>query len=756
MYHLSPSSHHLLPALVLRALGVIAALAVAAVLLGAFAVPAYAASDADIAAVTDVQNPADDTADTDAEPTATAVPSPDPTVAPSETPTADPAVISTPTATPTPPPIADDSSNPAPAPAPAPTDSTNIVDAITGIVLDSTHITDGDQVMLKATWSLPSNVAPGSHFGITLPAQLSSHPLPPFSLLDSQGDEVGICTVSNDGIDCVDGDYVGTHQHVHGDIWMKVTAHTSTEVTEVEILDATGASHTVPVTLAPKAPAHHSSRHAYVPSTHVVKRALSTDTDRRRIHWQVSTPAGSGDVTVNDVWTATGVDSSDITLQGTPQVQCKAADSGAVSQVPRGQVSRTGNSGMHVHINGTCDGTYIVKYWTQLPASATGSVTVKNTATVPGVGTATAHRDWNAPAPLTKSVAGDNDHRSATWTVKVDASSVPSGAVVIKDSYSDRLTLDADSVALQCKVMGNSHSIDDSTWSAAASDAQRHLLQVTINDTSCRVDGGQYVLTYSTAYPRDAFTGEKYSNSVHVDSHTATRTVTYTASAGGGAAGTPMWSLHLSKDVTGAGEALVGDTPFTVDWSWTDGGATKSGHVDVADGTGATIARIPAGAHVTLSEHESPVDGVYFTDPVYSGAHVQQVAQRAAQVAGTDGTVAVGLENPTALVPAPTAVNSPHQVPNQVPTPTPVATPPLVPALRTPSTPSTTTSVPSTPSVTTDVTAHPSDGNRVPPAQVLAHTGADPLPGVLLALGLLIAGGGLVVAGSRRRVTVGE
>lgn len=801
----------LLRAIVVAAIGaVIFALGVV-VAIPASAATSLAASDAGTDS-TAAETPAPERTATpavtpSAEPTATASPTPgasatpSSTVAPETTATPDP--TNTPPATaPTPPPtaasspeVADDAAEAPVAPAPPVTTATKLVSAITDVAVNVDHATDGDTLQLQAEWTLPESTHDGDHFGLDLPTALVGVPVAPFPLLDAGGEVVGECVVHKADVVCTTSDYVDTHHDVHGGLWITVKAHVTSETHEVEIADAGGIHYMVPVVLAPEqhttSPSH--SPRTYTPGTEVTKRAMSVNGDRHRVRWEVRLPAGDGAVVVNDSWTATGAAADDISLVGNPTVRCKAAGSGAVTAVPGRNWSVTESSGgFSLDLAGSCNGTYIVQYWTQLPASA-DHVDVTNTADVPGIGTAHAHKTWNAPATLRKTVRGNNADRSATWTVRTAADAAGSGTVVVRDTYSDRLTLREDSVSVRCEVLGRKTPVDASDWSIAGSDAARHVLQVDISDQTCRVDGGVYAISYTTDYPRDAFSGESYQNSVAVASRTVTRSVTYTAVAGGAATSTPMWVLHLTKDVTGPGEKAVGDTDFTVQWSWDDGTRSDSGQVTVSDGTGATIARIPAGAQVTLKEADAAVAGVWFAQPAYTGDGVQQTGARSATVTGNSGTVSVGLENPTSLVPVPTPtatplqvpvqvpsagpvatpplvpsykvpVLAPRQVPQQVPNPTPVATPNLVPPLAavvtTPATPQATTTTPATPQATTTTRvtsptpATPASAQKTPPTHgqpVLAHTGTNPRPAILGAAALLAAGAGLVVADRRRR-----
>ncbi|WP_200807367.1 DUF5979 domain-containing protein, partial [Demequina sp. NBRC 110053] len=654
-----------------RIVALVAVVAIAILAFGLAAIPASAAEVAP-AADTTVSTPA-------VSPTPEPTPSAEPRPAAELAPATEPVPAAEPAQQPSAPP-APDEPDVAPAPAPA----AGFFDALSRVRASVSTVADGHQLTVAADWAEPAGTPAGSHFGLSLPPELIATPVAPFPLLDAAGVPVGECEVTHSAIDCTVNDYGATHQNVHGDLWFKVTAHYTDGADHVNLVGAGGATYRIPLTVDEPTPSqpHTQTSHAYHPAAHPTKRARRVDSTRRRIDWEVTVPTSArpshSALTITDTWSG----GNELTYLGDAKLSCKAQTSGHTSGVGAHGFSVTARpDGITVGISDSqCDGTYVLTYGTELPASAHSRTTFENIAAVPGQPRATAHATWNPPAQLSKSVKGDNEHRRAEWTVVADAPGLGTGEAVIKDRYSDRLTLDPESVSLSCRVLGRTHGLDSASWSTSGSDASNQLLEVSISDQTCRVDGGQYVLSYTTAYPLDAFTGEAYSNTVEAGSVTTTKEVTYTASAGGAASGVALWALHLTKDVTGPGEAAVGDTPFDVAWSYGAGADAKSGVLHVHDGSSATLARIPEGAAVTLTEARATVDGVTFTAPVYSGRGVTASGERAATVSGSSGTVEVQLENPTTAVPPLAPVAAPHQVPHQVPPQVPTAVPPLVPS----------------------------------------------------------------------------
>ncbi|PJJ73225.1 SdrD B-like protein [Diaminobutyricimonas aerilata] len=113
--------------------------------------------------------------------------------------------------------------------------------------------------------------------------------------------------------------------------------------------------------------------------------------------------------------------------------------------------------------------------------------------------------------------------------------------------------------------------------------------------------------------------------------------------------------FSILKDVTGPGEALVGDEQdFTVRYTYP--GLATPGTLTVSpDGTVVTSDDIPYGTVVTLSE-DVPTGtpaGVGFGTPTWSGAGVTDNGDGTASLTiGDDTTTAIELDNPTTVAPA--------------------------------------------------------------------------------------------------------
>ena len=177
--------------------------------------------------------------------------------------------------------------------------------------------------------------------------------------------------------------------------------------------------------------------------------------------------------------------------------------------------------------------------------------------------------------------------------------------------------------------------------------------------------------------------------------------------------------FQVTKSVVGTPEAvtLVGETEFEVDYTVDGVGAVEP--LLVADGESATVAGLPVGAVVELTEAPATVSGVTFGDPRFlvEGVEVDQITIADGQ------TITVSLENPVEVV----SGSTPTQ------TPTPTAPPTQTPTATTPRT--------TVPSATTASVATPSG---------LSDTG---IPGVAITVGtaaVLLAAGATVLVVRRR------
>ncbi|QIK62903.1 serine hydrolase [Leucobacter viscericola] len=115
----------------------------------------------------------------------------------------------------------------------------------------------------------------------------------------------------------------------------------------------------------------------------------------------------------------------------------------------------------------------------------------------------------------------------------------------------------------------------------------------------------------------------------------------------------PVGNFNVTKTVSGAGSSLVpAATTFTVNYSYNNVGTPVTGTLSVKNGETKGLTALPTGTVVTLSEAApTPIAGVVYGTPVFSGSGVTVSGSSATFTIGDGTTVNVGLENPTTLAP---------------------------------------------------------------------------------------------------------
>jgi hypothetical protein len=103
------------------------------------------------------------------------------------------------------------------------------------------------QFTLDATWSVPDSAQPGDTFGLTFPSPISAAFNQTFDLLSPDGEVVGTCVATGQSITCTLGDYVLTHDGVHGDLTLQAVAVQETTEDELEFETSNGVTITAPI-----------------------------------------------------------------------------------------------------------------------------------------------------------------------------------------------------------------------------------------------------------------------------------------------------------------------------------------------------------------------------------------------------------------------------------------------------------------------------------------------------------------------------
>ncbi|BDZ41820.1 hypothetical protein GCM10025865_11190 [Paraoerskovia sediminicola] len=465
-----------------------------------------------------------------AAPEPTAQPSVEPTAEPTSEASPEPAAKASsepapePTAEPTSEPAPEPASEPAPAADAAPAPAPDWIDAIRSITASTQTVRDGGTLKLDAKWSLPKGTVAGTRFGLTVPDLLKLGTIPDFDLRDGSA-VAATCTVRDAHVECTTTDYAVNHANVEGDLWLSVRAQRVESTGQVDVTVAPGVSRTLQLVVEPQ-PAepqrppsnhHNNTRSDYTPATSPKKLGRGVDTTRQTMAWRIEAPASARTehgLVVHDSWADTGVRLD----EGSLQVRCHAVHEGRWSTLRSSRdfsVAQTAH-GMDLTITDAhCDGTYQVNYKTQLPSGSHQDLTVRNSATIKGLPEVHASQTWKPPAQLSKSGKVDSSHRRADWTVHLTAEGLGSGTATITDKP-ERMSLVPGSAKLRCEILGRGKDLPASAFAVTTddTDAENHIITVAISDQSCRVDGGRYVLTYTTDLPRDATDGEQFQNSV--------------------------------------------------------------------------------------------------------------------------------------------------------------------------------------------------------------------------------------------------
>jgi hypothetical protein len=125
------------------------------------------------------------------------------------------------------------------------------IDTVTIVAPDpanpSAPLEVNQQFTLAATWSVPNSALPGDTFGLTFPSPISSAFNQTFDLLSPDDEVVGTCVATGQSITCTLGDYVLTHDDVHGDLSLQAVAVQETEDDELTFETSNGVTITAPI-----------------------------------------------------------------------------------------------------------------------------------------------------------------------------------------------------------------------------------------------------------------------------------------------------------------------------------------------------------------------------------------------------------------------------------------------------------------------------------------------------------------------------
>lgn len=486
---------------------------------------------------------------------------------------------------------------------------------------------------VEAAWSVPDSAASGDTFTLDFPDEMSAY-ASTFDLKDAAGAVVGTCAVTSSNFLCTLGDYVDTHTNVHGDLHFQ--AQFTTTTTDEEVIFTADND----VTFAVPTPGGVTNGGGDVPQK--PSKWGYMNADGHSMTWVITVPAEFLEP-VNGV-PATFVDHYDPTLVFDP----------STNDARWGLDAEYGTGIWHKVSEGTGAGTYSL---TQDAANHEFSVTFNQPVTSPDRIYQFLTR-MELPAGVKN---GDTFHNS----VDVAGRTVTATPVAFISSGGDGTGDDMGDLALtksvtgtgRSRVAGDAYTVDYSYSTAGASmtgslsvtDGQTDELNdlpagtvVTLSEVKATGTG----VTYGTP----VFTGTGVT-----DNHDGTATVTITDDTIAVGLENPvtmnLGDFDVTKKVTGTGADKVKGVEYTVDYSYDlDGTATK-GSFAVANGETDGLDDLPEGTVVTLSEIKASGTGVTYGTPVFTGTGVTDNHDGTATLTVTDGTIAVGLENPVTAIP---------------------------------------------------------------------------------------------------------
>lgn len=520
------------------------------------------------------------------------------------------------------------------------------LDAITSatIVEPSSQVHLYDTIRLEATWAVPDTAQPGDTFSLSFPTTpqlvgISST----FQMLDPDGATIGTCTVSATGIACTLSDYVATHDNVQGTLFFQVKAEQTTE--EGTLTFTTGGG--VPIIVQIPGGGILPQEPNPVPTD-----ALKTgsQTVNGGIEWYIWVPGSlltGQNPTIIDTFTP-GL----TLLPGTIWLgHVATADwndgffdpSLFTTLTPETDYSLTVDTAnsftLELAAPALADHLYRLQYQTQLPAGVQTGDVFENTVTGSSFTTTT--------ATLTVTTAGgggDGDGLGGFTVSKAisgeGASLVPDDASFIVDySYSTAegpvtgsLTLAAD---------GTTQSVQGIPVDTVVTLSERPAAPV------AGVVWGESVFSGAGVTVVDGAAQLTIGDDTTVAAQLTNSTTLAPPVFGG---------FSVSKQITGNATSLIpDDATFVVDYAYaTDEGQVTGSLALAADGAPQTVQDLAVGTVVTLTERPAtPVTGVVWGEPVFSGQGVTVVSGGAQLTIGAETTVAAQLANPAALVPPP-------------------------------------------------------------------------------------------------------
>lgn len=248
------------------------------------------------------------------------------------------------------------------------------------------------------------------------------------------------------------------------------------------------------------------------------------------------------------------------------------------------------------------------------------------------------------------------------WYIWVPGSLISGQNPVINDTYTPGLTLLPDTLSVGSVAVEdwNDGFFDPADFTTLTAGTDYTLTPASSSFTVELAAPAQadrlYRVLYQTQLPANAVTGDVFNNTVSGTSFTTTTASVTVTVAGGGGDGDGLGGFTVAKQITGDGASLIPATAtFLVDYAYTIPAGPVTGTLTLAaDGTPQLLQNIPVGTVVTLTERPAtPVDGVVWGSPVFSGTGVTGTDTGAQLTIGDAANIAATLTNPTTLAPVP-------------------------------------------------------------------------------------------------------
>lgn len=492
------------------------------------------------------------------------------------------------------------------------------------------------QYRFDATWSVPDSAQPGDTFTLNFPDALMGVNQT-IELPDADGNIVGTCQVSANQFVCTLSDFVADHNNVRGTL--NFNARFTEEMTEEQIQFTTGNG----VTIVTDVEGGVGTAGPDDVPTAPTKFGFPND-DGESLTWTIRVPsedlgAGPNPVITDDYDAPMVFDPSRLTVRWIDKADWGQKDDltkwhylgvGETAGNSYTLNNRPADTAFDVQLNGAnTDGTrvYQIDVTMEYPEGVQNGDVFNNSAVVNGT-TYTA-----TPVPYNGAGGGGEGDNlgdfEVTKTVVGTAASVVAGAEYTVDySFEEN-----------GQTVTGSFTIADGETDGLTDVAEGTV--VTLSEVTPLIDG--------VIYGTPVFMGEGVTDN-------GDGTATFTVIDGLIEVGLENTAVQITggflvtKTVAGSAAGHVGDTEYTVDYSYMVDGEEVTGSLVIADGATDGLNDLPYGTIVTLSEVAPATAGVVYGTPIFEGDGVVDNEDGTATFTVGDSIAEIALENPAELL----------------------------------------------------------------------------------------------------------